>query len=249
MSTVLAAVDDSLAAGPVVTAACGIAPLLGSSVRAVHVGSAAGVTAHECADRAGVEFVAVAGDPADELVRLAGDTVTAVVVGTRNLPTGTEQVGHLVLELADRLRQPLLVVPPQYVPAERIGRVLVALEGTPGRAKTLRHAVQIVAGADLDLTVVHVDPVEAVPAFSDSAGHEQAEFAQEYLARYWPLAPTARLALPLGAPAEQVLAVADDVKPDVLVVGWPQGAGTEHGHVVRELLRRSAFPVLLVAYS
>ncbi len=53
--------------------------------------------------------------------------------------------------------------------------------------------------------------------------------------------------LPVGSPADEVLALAHDLHPDVLVAGWPQGAGAEHGHVVRELLRRSPCPVLLVA--
>jgi nucleotide-binding universal stress UspA family protein len=109
--------------------------------------------------------------------------------------------------------------------------------------------VQVVSGADLQLTVVHVDTEDAVPAFTDSAAHETAEFAQEYLARYWPLAPRARLALPIGVPADEVLAIADDVHPDVLVAGWPKGAGPGHGHVVREVLRRSPYPVLLVGVA
>lgn len=249
MSTVLAAVDDSLAAGPVITAAVAIAPLLGSSVEAVHFGEDTGHTARECAERAGVPFRNVPGDPAEGLTQLCLDDVTAVVVGTRDGAAETGPVGHLALDLAERLPRPLLVVPQQYTPSDGVERVLVALEGSPGRAKPLRHAVEVVAGADIDLTVVHVDTEDLVPAFSDSAAHETADFAQEFLTRYWPLAPRARLALPIGTPVDEVLAVADDVKPDVLVAGWPQGAGPGHGHVVRELLRRSPYPVLLVAVS
>jgi nucleotide-binding universal stress UspA family protein len=249
MTTVLAAIDDSVAAAPVLTAASALAPLLGSAVEAVHVGDPAGVTARACAKRAGVPFRSVPGDPLERLTELAVDDVTAVVVGTRDTSMRKSRVGHLALDLADRISRPLLVVPPQCTPAERIRRVVVALEGSPGRARSLRRAVEVVSGAQLDLTVVHVDTEDAVPSFSDSAAHQTADFAQEYLRRYWPLAPTARLALPIGAPAEEVLAIADDVRPDVLVVGWPQGAGTEHGHVVRELLRRSPYPVLLVAVA
>ena len=247
MSTVLAAVDDSVAAAPVLTAATAIAPLLGSSVEAVHVGEGGGRTACECAERAGVPFKAVPGEPVEEIAHLARDGVTAVVIGARDQTAG--QVGHVALELAERLTRPLLVVPPAWAPSDRVSRVLVALEGQPGRARPLRSAVEVVAGADLDLTVVHVGDQDSVPAFSDSRAHEVGEFAQEYLARYWPLAPKVRLALPIGAVADEVLAVADDVRPDVLVAGWPQGAGPGHGHVVRELLRRTSWPLLLVAVS
>ena len=245
MSTVVAAVDDSVAAGPVLAAAHALAPLLGSTVTAVHVGGAAGSTARAYAERAGVPFRTVPGDPLEQLVELASDGVTAVVVGSRDETAG--DTGHLALELADNLPRPLVVVPPQCAPAERLHRVLVALEGTPGRAKPLRHALQVVAGADLELTVVHVEGPDAVPSFSEDVAHETAEFAQEFLRRYWPDAPPVRLALPIGTPADEVLALAEELQPDLLVAGWPQGSEPEHGHVVRELLRRSPCPVLLVA--
>lgn len=249
MSIVLAAVDDSIAAEPVITAALALAPLFGSDVEAVHVGASAGITARSCAERLGTPFRTVPGEPLDQLVRLATEQVTAVVVGSRDRPTRKARVGHLALQLADRLAQPLLVVPPDSVPSDRIERVLVALKGRTGRAGPLQHTLEVVADGDLDVTIVHVDDEEAVPGFTNSAAHEPQEVAKEYLARYWPLGPRARLALPLGSPAEEVLAVAADIRPDVVVVGWPQGAGPEHGHVVRELLRRSPYPLLLVAVT
>lgn len=247
MTTVLAALDDSAAAAPVLVAAGAVAPLLGSTVSAVHVGSGAGGTARACAERAGVPFQEVPGDPADRLVELAAQGVTTVVGGARSRPVGHAPVGHLTLALADRLPVPLLVVPPQCAPAPRLRRVLVALEGTPGRAKQLRHAMRVVAGSELELFVVHVDGEDAVPRFSDSAAHEHEAFAQEFLARYWPEAPRARLLLRIGAAAEQVLAVTSELQPDLLVAGWPQGRGPEHGHVVREVLRHCPVPMLLVA--
>jgi nucleotide-binding universal stress UspA family protein len=138
MTTVLAAIDDSVAAAPVLTAASALAPLLGSAVEAVHVGDPAGVTARACAKRAGVPFRSVPGDPLERLTELAVDDVTAVVVGTRDTSMRKSRVGHLALDLADRISRPLLVVPPQCTPAERIRRVVVALEGSPGRAILLR---------------------------------------------------------------------------------------------------------------
>lgn len=246
MSTVLAAVDDSLCAGPVLAAARAFAPLLGSEVHALHVGQDAGATAREHARRVGVPFRQVGGDPLEVLAERAGSGVTAVVVGARDRASAAA-AGHLPLALADRVPCPVLVVPPDWPPKERFERVLIALEGRPGRARPLRHAVDVVAGADLDLTVVHVEGEQDVPAFSDAPAHEMAAFAQEYLARAWPKAPPLRLALPVGSPADEVLALARDLQPDVLVAGWPQGAGPAHGHVVRELLRRAPCPVLLVA--
>lgn len=247
MSTVLAALDDSAAASPVLTAAAALAPLLASTVQAVHVGGPHAGTARACADQAGVPYRVLAGDPAAVISRLAADGVSAVVVGARARPVGRTAVGHLALELAEVVPTPLLVVPPQSRPAAVLRSVLVALEGTPGRPKTLRHALSVVAGADIDVAVVHVESEEDVPSFSDSAAHETEAYAREFLARYWPQGPRARLVLRVGSPAEQILSVCKELHPDLLVAGWPQGRGSEHGHVVREVLSRSPVPLLLVA--
>lgn len=249
MTTVLAALQDSMAAVPVLTAASAVAPLFGATVDAVHVGTVTGETARACADRMGVAFRTVPGHVSDLLPELAAGDVAVVVVGSHDRLMPGAALGHVPIELADTLPRPLLVVPPHCAPAERVQRVLVALKGQPGRARPLLRALDVVAGADLDLTVVHVDAEADVPAFSESAAHEQEEYAREYLARYWPLAPRARLALPVGDAAEQVLAVADDVQPDVLVAGWRPGAGPDHGRVVRQVLRRSRWPVLLVGVA
>ena len=115
MSTVLAAVDDSLCAGPVIAAAVAFAPLVGSDVRALHVGPEAGATAREHALRAGVPYRQVPGDPLEVLSRRAASGVTAVVVGARDRASGAP-AGHLPLALADGVPCPVLVVPPDWVP-------------------------------------------------------------------------------------------------------------------------------------
>jgi hypothetical protein len=61
VSIVLAAVDDSVAAGPVVTAALALAPLLGSDVEAVHIGASCGSTAQSYAKRLGTPFRTIPG--------------------------------------------------------------------------------------------------------------------------------------------------------------------------------------------
>ncbi len=245
MSTVVAALEDSFTAAPVIAAASALAPLLGSTVEAVHVGGIEGSTARASAVQAGVPFRTIPGEPIPQLLALAQQDVTAVVCGSRDRLTGEAPLGHVVLALADLLPRPLLVVPPDVVPGGRVERVLVALKGTPGRVKELRYALQVVSGADVELTVIHVESVDAIPRFTDSEAHETEEFAREFLRRYWPAVPPARLVLPFGGPAEEVLTLAEDVRPDVLVAGWPQPS-QGHGHVVREVLRRSRFPVLLV---
>jgi nucleotide-binding universal stress UspA family protein len=50
----------------------------------------------------------------------------------------------------------------------------------------------------------------------------------------------------VGAPAEEILHASDEVRPDMIAVGWRKHGG-ERGEVARELLERSHLPLLLVA--
>ena len=135
MTTVLAAVDDSAAAGPVLATAVALGPTLGATARAIQVADTPGLTAQAAAAQLGVELDVVPGDPVEQIVAAAAaDDVVAVVVGTRDRPGGRRPAGHLALALADRVDKPVVMVPPDASPPERIRRVLVAMEGTPGRA-------------------------------------------------------------------------------------------------------------------
>ena len=67
--------------------------------------------------------------------------------------------------------------------------------------------------------------------------------------RYCRGAPDARLALRVGVPADEILATADDVAPDMLAIGWPQTDDPTRGRVAREIVNRSRLPVLVVALA
>lgn len=247
MSRIIAAVDDSAAAHPVVAAAQLLAPVFGAEVEGVHVAEVEGRTAAAAAASVGVPFRTVPGDPRDVLVSLAADDdVVGFVIGQRShlAAAGT---GHLALGLADSVDTPVLVVSPRAVLPHRFRRVLVAMEGGPGRSRELKRAIALAAGADLELIVVHVDDEASVPSFSDQVQYETEAYAEEFLARYLPGNPDVRLELRIGAPVDEILATCEVEQPDVVAMGWPHAAGADRGAVVRAVLERSAVPVLLVA--
>jgi len=151
----------------------------------------------------------------------------------------------VALALAGAITKPLVIVPPDAQPPPRIARVLIAMKGTTRSARELLGVIQIGAAADLDLVVVHVDSEDTIPAFSDQAQYDTQDYANEFLTRYCRGAPEARLVLRVGLPVDEILATADEVDPDMLVIGWPHSSDPNRAPIAREILTRSHVPVLV----
>jgi nucleotide-binding universal stress UspA family protein len=250
MIKVLAALDNSAAARPVLGMAMALGRLLGAEVEAVNVTEDGVGTAEACAQRMGVPFSIISGDPAEQLAALAADDdVVALAVGARSRPIGRRPVGHLALTLADMVDKPLLLVPPDTDPPDRLHRVLIAMEGRPEKARTARRAMQLATAAGLELVVVHVDDETTIPSFSDQVAHETLAYADEFMSRYCSGAPEARLELRVGVPANEVIAIIESEQPDMIIIGWRQDSDPNRGLTGREIVNRSPVPVLLVAVT
>ena len=245
MTRVIAALENSLAARPVLVTAAAVADVLGGDVDALHIGDDGGHTARASADQAGVAFRQLPGDPVKRIIEQASASdVVAVVLGARESASG-RRTGHIPRAVADAIDRPVIVVPPGIDPSARIHTVVIAMEGTAAKARSLKSAVEVAAGADLDLVVVHVDDELSIPSFSDQVAHETDAYASEFLARYLRGVEKVRLELRVGVPADEILGVSQAA--DLIAVGWPQHATGDRGAVAREVLDRSRVPVLLVA--
>ena len=243
---VLACVDNSAAAGPVLAAARAVAPVLGAVVEAVHVIDDGDGTAVATARSRGTPIITLRGDPLALLTAAAAaDDVVMVVVGARGLPG--RRAGHLMLALANRVDTPVLVVPPDVLPPDRVRRVLIAMEGTRSNARSLKRTIALATDAGLELFVVHVDDMESIPMFSDQAVYETEAYATEFLARYVRGAPAAKLELRVGDPVDEILKATDTVEPDIVAIGWRQDDDPTRAAVAHELLAHTHVPLLLVA--
>jgi nucleotide-binding universal stress UspA family protein len=252
MRTVIAAIDDSAAAQPVLATALAVAPLLDATVEALHVSADhdGGRTADAAAGAVGVPLRRAVGDPLEQITQqVEDDAVEALVVGARAWPAGRRPAGHLALEIADNIVKPVIMVPPEAELRVPFRRVLIAMKGTPRTARDLFRTIQVATQADLELVVVHVDDQQSIPSFSDQVQYDTQAYAKEFLARYCPGAPDARLVLRVGQPVDEILATADETVPDMLAVGWPRHDRERRGEVAREILNRSHIPVLLVAVT
>ena len=246
--TILACIDNSAAAGPVLDAARAIAPVFGAVVEAVHVAEDGKSTAGGMASLRDLSLHTLHGDVVRQLVsRAREEDVVAVAMGARGRPTGPRPAGHITQQLANQIDAPVLVVPPESTIAGDIHRALIAMKGTRANARMLTRAVELATAAEVDLIIIHVDDEGSIPSFSDQVQHETDAYAQEFLARFVPGAPAARLELRIGDPAEEILHALESIHPDVIVVGRRRDPDPGHGEVVREMLERSHLPVLLVA--
>jgi len=247
MTRVLAAVDNSAASRAVISMAKVLAPVLGATVEAVHVSEDDGETARESALALSVPFRALDGDPLEQLLSLiASDDVVAGAIGVRGLPGSHRPPGHLALALAERSEKPLLVVPPEARVPEALRRVLIAMEGTPSRPRRLKRALQLVDSFGLDVIIVHVDDRDSIPAFSDQVQHETDAYADAFLAQYASGLHRSQLELRIGEPVDEIVVVAESSGADIVAMGFPAGAGPDHGQTAREFLRRHRGPTLLV---
>jgi nucleotide-binding universal stress UspA family protein len=249
MRKILAAIDSSAAARPVVAMAIALGQTLNASPEAMHVCDDGGQTAFFTAEKFGVEYRTVGGDPFARIAERAAESdVVAVVVGARRR-LNARSVGHLARQIADVVEKPVLVVPPEARSAGPIRRVVIAMEGTPAKARNLKVVFDLAAPVDVELVVIHVDDESSVPSFSDQVAHETDAYAREFLARHLPGRPEARLELRVGVPAEEIMELTDSLGADVLAIGWPQLAAADRGATAREILDRSHVPVLLVALA
>ena len=114
MDQLIAAIDDSAAAGPVLVTARLVAQLFGDSLVALHVnGDGGGRTAADAAAALDVTLRVRHGDAVAEIAAAASaENVRGVVVGSRGLPNAGRAVGSTALALIQTIDKPVIVVPP-----------------------------------------------------------------------------------------------------------------------------------------
>lgn len=248
MTRVVAALDNDSAARPVAATASRLAELLDASAEAIHVREDGQRTVEGSAAAAGMHLRTVSGNPLSALVAVCEETdVRALVLGTCGVPGSRTPAGSTVLELITRVHKPLVVVPPASPHAGRIDRVLVPLDGTPASTEALKGTIRLARWSEVEVIVLHVHEHEQLPGFSDHVQHEAPAWADEFMARYWPVPPgEAKLELRVGPPQEHVIDVATELDVDLVTLGWSQELSPGRAAVVREALARCPVPVLLV---
>lgn len=248
MTSVLAALDNTVAAAPVLATAEAFASLVGSDPAPMHVRVNGDRGARLVAEASGRPLTELAGEPVEELVRAASsDDVSAIVLGARATPGGARPAGHTALAVAERVAKPVLLVPPDTPHAGRLKRVLVPLEGSVSTSLAPRQMFELARDRHIEVVVLHVLEESSLPLFTDQPQHEVPAWAHEFLARYCPWgADEVTFESRLGRPEELIPRAAEELAVDLVALGWSQELAHGRAAVVHAVLERARVPVLLV---
>jgi nucleotide-binding universal stress UspA family protein len=246
VSRVLAAIDCSAAARPVLSAADAVATLLGAEVDALHVRERGWETAQAAAHSAGVHLRVLSGRALERISQEAGrPDVVAVVLGARATPGGARPAGHVATHLATWSRKPIIVVPPECAVPVRLRRILVPLEAVMATASAVDSVVVAAAAGGAEIVVVHVMTEQTLPPFTDQPQHEVEAWTSEFQRRYCDH-PEVRLEVRIGVPRERIIALAEEMHADALILAWSQRLAADRAALVRSVLEHSRIPVILV---
>jgi nucleotide-binding universal stress UspA family protein len=248
MTKVMAALDNSAAAGPVLATATSLATLFGSTVDPVHVQDDGNRIAQGVAAAAGHDLRTLRGTTVPALIDAgSAEDVVALVLGARRTPAGARPVGGTAFEVMQALPKPLAIVPPDAPAPGRLRRVLVPLEGTVSSSLAPQSVIKLARAVKLEVVILHVLDEESLPAFTDQPQHEHAAWRQEFLARWCPSGVTnLRVESRVGIREEQIVLAAEDYDVDIVALGWSQQFAAGRAPVVRAALERGRVPILLI---
>ena len=249
--TILAAIDDSAAAQPVIAFASRLANLFAARVACIHVQEDdSGHTAAAIADAAHVPLHVRHGDVVTALrAEMHDRDAIALVIGTRGLPTGASPAGHVALDLVQSLEWPIVVVPP-HAANRPLRRVLVAVEGD-GESHALRGLFErLGARPTPEVIAFHATKPSELPPFADSPVHEAEAFEREFRAQVSSNVVTdpsrIRFEMRVGEPASALRDTADELDVDLVVMAWHRNLTGGHGRLVHEMLANASVPVALL---
>jgi nucleotide-binding universal stress UspA family protein len=244
---VLAALDNSSAAKPVLATAVALAELYDASLEALHVYADGDRVAAAAATTAGVPLHEVRGVPVEQLIDAAKrDDVAALVLGARGGRFGKRPLGSTAVAVATEVAKPVAIVPPDTAEPGRLHRVLVPLEGTVSTSLAPRSVIELARDAHLEVVVLHVLEEDSLPSFTDQPQHEESAWADEFLARHCPWGmEAATLETRVGRREEVVPAVAAEIAADLIALGWTRQLEPGRAPVVQAALARTV-PVVLI---
>lgn len=249
--TILAALDDSPTAQPVLDLACRMGALLDDNVEAVHV-QEDGTVRHAAAiaEAARVTLYVRRGDVAEALrTEVESRGATVLVLGARGAAAGASPAGHIALETMQSLDCTTVVVPPGALDRP-LRRVLVAVEGD-GESQGLRGIFDYLGElASPEVVALHVIEPSALPPFADSPVLEADAFKREFGIRAAGTAvadPTrVRFETRVGDAPEALGEAVRELDADLVVLAWHRDLSGGHGRMVREMLAATGIPIVLI---
>jgi nucleotide-binding universal stress UspA family protein len=247
MKKVIAALDATAAARPVLQTALRIGEMARADVEAVHVREASvepSTPAH-LAKRDRVHFRVLDAPVGSGLLRvMESPEVIAGVLGARATSGGRRPVGHVASQILLHAQKPVVVVPPVLLSPRPFRKLLVPLEGLEETSKALADGLSSLFGPEVELVVLHVFTNTTLPRMLDRPYRDLDLLATEFRAKHLP--NSTRAELRTGAIGAGVVESCTEQDADLVVLCWHQIATPGRASVVREVLSASGRPVLLL---
>lgn len=247
MRTVLAALDTTAAARPVLETALALGRLTAAAVEAVHVRDGPAETPETLADRSGVALQLLDGPVEPALLHaLAAPDVVAAVLGARATPGDQRPTGHTALRVLQLAQKPTVVVPPAAFdnPPHPFRRLLLPLEGSEESTRAVMEGVLPLLNDEVELVVLHVFTPTTAPRFLDRPARDLELLSDEFLSCHCPSAT--KVHLRTGSVSGRVGELCTEEAADLIVLSWAQTMESGHAAVVRDVLVHAEVPVLLV---
>ncbi|HET9075827.1 MAG TPA: universal stress protein [Acidimicrobiales bacterium] len=244
---IVAFLDATASARPVLEMAIRLAELLDLGVVAVHVEAAeppSPATPTELAASRGVDLRTVPGPVAETVLEEAGRPgVEAVVMGARTTEAGRRPVGSTTRHVIQRCPRPVLIVPPEAIDSRPLRTALVPLDGTAQASSALDAWIPRLAG-QMALIGLHVFTMGTSPPMLDRPVRDMLMLADEFQERHLPGAD--RVEMRSGHVAARIIELSGERGADLVVLSWSQSGAPGRAQTVLEVLSLSQIPTFLL---
>jgi hypothetical protein len=193
-----------------------------------------------------IDFRLEDGDPVTRIARAAENPpAKLVVVGSHRARSGRGP-GFVTRAIATRVRQPLVVIPPEAIVPPSLERVLFPLEGTSATTAPICALLdQLAFDPDTNLVAVHSYAPGQAPRFADHEPYDT-EDQRNAFAPHLPVGFTGGLVFRAGLPERTVPEEAISLGATLTVVSWSQVFAPGRAALVTTLLSDLTHPTLLI---
>jgi len=248
MSIVLAALDTTAAARPVLETALRMGRLIGAGVEALHVRAEPLEpieTPESLALGSEIPFRLLEGEIGPTLIAaVEAPGVQLVVIGARATPGGRRPIGHTASYVLEHVSKPVVIVPPEVTTPHEIHHILIPLEGTYTSSRPVLEELAPLLPADVEIRVLHGFTETTLPAMLDRPEYDLDILGQEFLRRHFP--HPAHVELRSGSAPELIVEATREQRTDLIVLSWSQDSSPGKAKVIQEVLSASSVPVLLL---
>ncbi len=168
-------------------------------------------------------------------------------------------LGELPKKIMERATCPVILVRPEHRLSGRLRHILLPYDGTPATAAVAEPAMQIAELSRAELLVLHVTgagytmPEEpgsiTPPRYVDQPQHEWPSWFAEFMERAacWPSPPPrVRPLLAVGDVGAEILRVAREQQPSLIILGWHGSWEGEHAQAVKKVLGAAPCPIFVL---